>query len=351
LLFVIWVTHSFGQDIIYTDRPVELTVNQELPKDLLSTKTIVIIDPGNSRQDWKKIAEQAHVQLRRTGIDAVGYFLRQNLFCGMGPQEELARHFTSREIANLIFIFAKTRSTEVWLTRFNSQWSFISMDQNAWYAKDSTVSKALLPLYQRAALIMEKKNLLILDNPEFHGNFQFDEEEIKKSYPPDMKSFKTGIVLIPVEPLTSALSDDNLPLFSGYEEQVSQNNRDIKEVMEGIFPFKYETVDFGTSEQDLKDRKGIQYLLYFVHANAKTIRDMLGFESPANATEFASNGFLGGNPFLISIPADRVVYKFYVKRLSTGELYSGSLWDADITLKDALSNFINNMKRELKINP
>jgi hypothetical protein len=73
--------------------------------------------------------------------------------------------------------------------------------------------------------------------------------------------------------------------------------------------------------------------------------------SSGDSKEIITNAVLSEKPIIRSIPADRMVFKFYFRNTVTGEIFIGSVWDADVAINDALRNFIFYMKRDLKVNP
>lgn len=350
ILLVYISSPLIAQDILLTNSPVYLNVSFEIPEDLLSTKTAVIVEVGSSGLNWKEISNYTQIQLRRTGIDAVAYFHWKTVFSGFEPQQEISEFLKTRQVTNIILVRATKVKAEVWLTKFNNSWSVISSGQNAWYFSDSTVSKALLPLYQKAALEQERKNLLISDVPEYYEGLIFHKRKISKAYPPDVRGFKTGIALIPSTSKPEEINVNLQRVFETYQDAIMARNDELKNVITEKYPFKYEFYDFGLTMEELRTTKGCNFFLGYVYGRANDVTQMFKLSS-GDSKEIITNAVLSEKPIIRSIPADRMVFKFYFRNTVTGEIFIGSVWDADVAINDALRNFIFYMKRDLKVNP
>lgn len=350
-LFCLLLTPQlWAQELLFTGSPIYLDLSRDLPEDLLATKTAVIVDAGNSGLDWKEISKEAHVQLRRTGIDGIAYFRWDELFSGFEPQYEIAGFLNTRQVQNLILIKTQKGIAEVWLTGFNGQWTFIENSQKAWYNQDSTISRTLLPLYQKAALELEKSNLLISDFPEYYENLYFHNQKIERIYPPNVKSFKTCVSQMPAKGKPEGMPERVSKAYNLYYDAMVSRNNQIRDLIGSSYPFQNTMFDLGPDPSTLKLQEGCNFYLGYVYGKAIDIASMFGVPS-GNTREVTINSVLSDKPMVRYISSSRNIFKFYLKNSITGDIFIGSGWDADVTIEDALSNFIFYLKKDLKVNP
>ena len=339
-----------GQDILLTNSPVYLNNSSEIPEGLLATKTAVIVDAGSPELNWKQISNDTHNQLKRTGVDAVAYFQWSIMFSGFEPQQEISEFLKTRQVENIILVRSTIGRAEVWLTAFNDDWTIISSGQNAWYSADSTVSRALLPLYQKAALEQVRKNLLISDMPEYYEGLIFHQRKINKIYPQDVRGFKTCIAIIPTVPKPDDMNANLQRIFETYQNAVMGRNDELKNVINEKYPFKYEFYEFGLPMEELRAKNGCNFFLGYVYGTASNVSQMFKLSS-GDSKEIKTNAVLSEKPIIRNISPERMVFKFYFKNTVNGEIFIGSVWDADVAINDALRNFIFYLKRDLKVNP
>jgi RNA polymerase sigma factor (sigma-70 family) len=132
-----------------------------------------------------------------------------------------------------------------------------------------------------------------------------------------------------------------------YNAKVASSNNVLKGAMQD-YPFKYELVEYDGDDKKLYNA-GYQYVLLNLNTTGYTIREMLNYEVDKNETDYITMKTSNGKTILRTIPVHAPVYKFYVKHLVTGDVYLGTKWDADETMDEALKNYIQNFKDELKI--
>lgn len=104
------------------------------------------------------------------------------------------------------------------------------------------------------------------------------------------------------------------------------------------YPYEYDLVDPDTEEDKLR-QNGYQFILLKLHTTQAHIRDMLAYdEHPEGEAKVNASAF-----------DQKPVYKYYVKHIYTGDVYLGDTWDAEQTWKQALQNYIANMRKSLSI--
>ena len=81
-----------------------LTVGNQLPEKLLSTRSVVFYPHGMSMKELETCQEF----FQRTGIDAVVYLESDFLAAGRDPSVALAEYLNAREISHIL-IFQKKR--------------------------------------------------------------------------------------------------------------------------------------------------------------------------------------------------------------------------------------------------
>ena len=91
-----------------------------------------------------------------------------------------------------------------------------------------------------------------------------------------------------------------------------------------------------------------QYVIYRLKTAGVSIKQILDYEIEEGISDYITVKQNGGSTVLRNIPTEAPVYKYYIKHLRTQDVYVGTKWDADETWEEALTNFINNVKREFE---
>lgn len=97
------------EDMVFPAGLRFLDYNNQLPDNLLSTKSVVFVDvpvrPGTSlRGDWQGLAKEAHQTFKEAGVDAVAYYNLGDVEANSDASAKLAEVLQKRQIENIIIL-------------------------------------------------------------------------------------------------------------------------------------------------------------------------------------------------------------------------------------------------------
>ncbi len=342
-----------------------LHYTDKLPDDLLSKRsavfTIVPDDKNNQRGDWKGMSESAHKTLRSVGIDPVAYYNYQDLSAGEDASKLYSQLLKKREVANIVWIAAvyvqeehrRTLRFVAVVTPFNSSTNFVDHGEQAWRYQGRTFEEVMKVL-RRAVLMQElpRANHLIPEVPEFFSGTNILKGKRYEEYNSDLKIDDLGIqpfaqIEIPQDWPVSDLNDSIANEITANNEWIQEQNQRLQEILVE-YPYEYYLAELGAGQSGIF-KKGYQYVLVSLNTTGFNVKKMLGFTTDPNESDYITVRYQNGQPSLETLPVQTTVHKFYVKHILTGAVYLGSKWDADTTWEQALINYIENMKSELKI--
>ncbi|MCG8475583.1 MAG: hypothetical protein MI784_08930 [Cytophagales bacterium] len=347
-IFMLPVLKGFAQDEglfpLLHDR--FLNYGSEFPKDIRSSRSAVLVQVEDKRteqrSDWKKTASELHPLLRELFIDPVAYFYADDFFAGVRPLFERAYMLRNRRISNLLFLKQTVggggeKRYQLIVSSFNGKRSLVSQGQGAYYFEASD----LPALMEQVNLDLNKTNPsignhLILDRPEYFDPQVYAKAQIFQSYNQNLKSGQLGVPEFKAWELP-----DNIPantVNSELKNQVErENQRRIQEqnqldtLLAQEYPFAYAWVaydQFRKTEEKIR-KKGSSFVLLCLHDSEASIKSFLNWKEKGEAKPPVST---------------EKVYKFYVKHLKSGRLYTGKKWDGGRTKPEALRHFIRNLK-------
>ena len=96
-----------------------------------------------------------------------------------------------------------------------------------------------------------------------------------------------------------------------------------------------------------KRKQGYQYILYYVNAAAKSVKEILEYEISDSETDYVSEVIRDGKAEVQSLSVNAPVYKFYIKHIYSSNVFLGKRWDAASDWQMALDNYIYNLRNEL----
>ncbi len=370
--FIISLLSAFSllaqeEDMVFPAGLRFLDYNNQLPDDLLRTKSVVFVDvPNKSRSslrgDWQGLANEAHQTFKEAGVDAVAYYNLGDVEANSDASEILAEGLKNRQIENIIILSRvklkiagkDSERFAILITDFNDAFSFISHGQSAYKEVAKNTEKLFKQFgkdIRRSG--MTSQNHLIIDQPEFFtGAGNIIEGRRHENFAQDLKLDKLA-----VPRFAKASLPDNRPggnanrnLENEIEKSnklVKRNNLNLENVMEA-YPYEYGLVDPSTEEDKLR-QEGYQFILKRIHTTGEHVKEMLGYEINPSETDYVTIKQNGLKLTMRHIPSKAPVHKFYVKHIYTGDIYLGTPWDADERWEDALANYINNMKKDLNI--
>lgn len=344
-----------------------LDYGNELPADLLTTRSAVLVSvpPKNARTsergDWKGFSSEMHQEFRKMGIDAVMYLNMDDVMAGMDATAAFSEFLNSRQITNLILLSKvnvkiggkESERVVIVITPYNGKKSFMGNGQPAWKDQDKDQAKVVKNLGRAVYKSkQEQKNFLITETPEFFSDVDMIKSRRFPSFAVDLKIDKLAVpmytkVEVPADRPAGIVNNNVEKEVEKYNAGVARANTVLENTLKN-YPFNYEPVAYDGDDKKLF-QQGFQYVLLNLHTTGYTIRELLNYEVDKSETDYITMKMKDGKTLLRTIPVNAPVYKFYVKHLATGDIYLGTRWDADETVDEALANYINNFKDELKI--
>lgn len=338
----------------------------QLPEDLLSSKSIVFVSVPpktkntTERGDWKAFSENAHLQFRKMGIDAIGYYYIDDLKAGRDASITFAKSIKKRNVKNIILlsqVLLKVKGKEAnWfvivITPFNGGATYMKNGQKAWKTQNKDIKKVFKVLGKEVYKSKQPKtNFLITDLPEF---FTDTDMIYGRRFGVNCRDLKVDKLCIPKfkkieipKNRPGGLINKNVEKeIKKYNAQVDNNNAQLEKIIKD-YPFEYRLSDAKTDDDFY--REGFQYVLLKLNTSGVTIKELLNFKVDYTETDYITIKSTEHGTTLRSIPVNASVNKYYVKHLYTKDVYTGAKWDADETWQDALKNFIRNMKNEFNI--
>jgi len=343
---------SFGQDISSAELKFMKVLDTEsaiLPKDLLLSKSVVIVSIGGNVDakagEWKTFAEESHFYIKKLKIDAVLYFYVDEAIAGYDVQRAITTQLINRDIKNILFlskdnIQGRDQYFGV-ITAFDQTPSYIANNQQAWKSQTSDLEilfRNLARSIDRANL--KSENLLIIDSPEYYRGSDIIRGKRFEMFNTDLRIDKLAVpkyvdLVVPESESITSSKEILKAIESKNAENLVANGK-----LERIFskyPYQYGIVPYEYDEKKLLT-KGFQFVLMSVSSSPVNVRSLLGYKR-TNSTASTSNSTSNRNSN--SAPSDEgTVYKYYVKHINSGDIYLGDVWDAANNWQDALINHL-----------
>ena len=329
-----------------------------LPKELLGTKTLVIIslseESGDGvRGDWKSIAQESHFYFGKLGIDPVLYIYIDDLLSGYDVKRAITNQFLNRGISN-IFMLSKDlvggRSQYIGvLTAFNNQPTFIAKNQPSWKSQTTDLEILFRNLARDIdAKDLVRSNFLILDTPEFFRGVQIRKGRRDEDFNTDLRIDRIAIPIFEdVAVGENSSSDGASAAIVAENSRNVQRNADLEAIM-NQYPYEYKIIPYNYDEKKLL-AQGCQFILMRLTSTGHNIKRLLGYKAgdkTGTYTSYAVDSF--GNSVQKEIPAGATVTKYYIKHINSGDIYLGQQWDADVTWQKAMTNHFQLLMRELE---
>jgi hypothetical protein len=327
-----------------------LNQTQEIPEDLLSTSTVVMVQSTPEALvtgDWKVMCSELHTYLAKLKIDAVVYFYIGDFYSGSESNPEYTQYLVGRGIKNLMLLDYYPKSEQedynVRLTTFNGTSSLVDIGQGSWQRKGNNL-KELITALGNDIIRKELKqgNFLIADAPEFIEDVKVLLKRKFPVYTTDVRIEKLAVpyfdsifVKDPKKVSATVLAE-----IDQYNAGIARNNRELEQIM-STYPYKYNLVKY-SDDSRFYFMNGYQFILVNLHSRGSVLKNMLDFDRADNLTHLVTvtNGI---NPITTKIPYEMPVYKYYIRHSISGNVYIGDFWDSATTWQEALRVFINNV--------
>ncbi|GIL22047.1 MAG: hypothetical protein BroJett042_05600 [Bacteroidota bacterium] len=322
LLVLIFVAplSAFAQQAHTPENLVKsLSLSAHVPDELLALRSVVLFDEAITPKEL----EETQKAFQQTGIDAVSYFESNRVLAGADPQQAFARYLNIRNIS-FIILFSKRSSYALTFFRFNGKGNLSDPGAPGWQQNHASLKELLLMVFRFAVSNQKKHNLLINDFPETGNTFKYFDGRRSEVYTALVKSFKVAVPSM------------------GNEKDDAQ----LEQILKTHFPLKYELVNADIPESEL-EAKGFKTIIRFMHTTGAIAREILEYDLSKTGNVLSSAAIVNNEAQLKTIPANTIIYKFYVKQLEFGNLFLGNVWDADTDWQQALTNHLYHMRQQL----
>ncbi len=362
--FVLFQPTYAQDDEINVAGLVFLNYTGALPETIRSGKTIVLVNTTKvlAEQTFNKTAEplidEAHAAFTKAGIDVVGYYSLKQVFSGRDSQYGFSEAWKKREIENIIIISKvvyqkkKKEVTRYVLlaTTFNGKPSYFSNGQTGWKSQGKDFDKVLNRITS-AANKYKRSNLLINEYPEYFDDVKMVWGEHVEGYLTDLDFGKLAVPIFKIieipEPKPTGLINNLVAKQVEASNALNVKNNIVLEEKLKAYNYKYELVFAETSDIDLS-KDGFSYVLLRLYSPGVDIKKLLNYSINEDQDTYITQIYKDGKLTIRRIPANGLVYKYYIKHLRTGNIYLGPNWDADETWGEALDHMLYNVNAEMK---
>ena len=336
--------------------PKFLNVLEELPEDLTSQRSLVIIsipvqEKGGFkvRGDWQKLAVKSHKFLRQIGVDPIGYVYLDDLNAGPEVKSSFLNLMRTRKVTNLVLVSQTgelpNEEFSIMVTPFSeAEKGYLASGQNAWYQKNPELERVMINLGRQVLRQeMERSNFLIPEVPEYLNDFAVVDGTRYENFPSRIQNYKIAVVSFQKLTPSGNMSADASAQIEYYNKKVDQKNALLVELLKK-YPFQYELVN--TSDNDKLYKDGFQYVLIPLQCTGRSIKSILKYPVIASETHQMSTVYkVTGESELRKMPVDANLTKYYIKQTVVNDIHVGEVWDADVSWDLALNNFILNIRK------
>ncbi|WP_026952959.1 hypothetical protein [Algoriphagus mannitolivorans] len=307
----------------------------QLPESFLNGKSVVIIstDPGaRPVLSWRALADSVHPYLVEAGADPVGYFELEQVVLSEARQAAFAAAFQQRKIQNIILVTRQISNLSIHIGAFSGDARLIS--SSSLYGVSGRDWNEAGSILAERGKSKPSKNLLVIDVAEFpqissQETAQSEQKFIPRN-PLNLEVFKLGIPLEGSSAATGLMSYYRYDLLGKSQEAIlaEQNAQktQIQSIFESNYPHQIEWLTEAKTNQELIQNR-VQFLLVKVEGRQSDLMASMGLE-PIKGEE-----------------GSLTVVKYYIKLLVRDELYIGPVWDANPDWRKALTDFLENLKK------
>lgn len=310
------------------------------PQDILSTKSIVLIDvpKGMSVQERLNLADELQAFFANVGIDAVAYFQMNSFSSVSGMQEQIPDFILKRDIKNLIFLTVINPENDFLLGigPFNGKNNFYDKGALFWLRRTNDLKTVYNELTTKLKTdAFPKENLLLSNSAEF---FEPTVSGFKQAYATLPKEYDGKKIVIPkidinpfAKPNPQALNIEAILSANTFTKQLS-SRMDALTALVAQDSTLFQIIDLeNKTDADLR-RARADYVLHYIEASAQNVYTFLPFEKRVeNKTG--------------------VLVKFFLRDIRTNIAYLGSEWDAKENWNESLNSFIAQIKNIMAKKP
>ena len=177
------------------------------------------------------------------------------------------------------------------------------------------------------------ENLLIIDAPEYYRPTGIIRGRRFELFNTDLRIDRLAVPKFMDLPLPEGEAADATGGIEQLIELENQKNLERNSRLElqfAAYPYQYAIVPYEYDEKKLLT-KGFQFVLMRVSSSENNVRRLLEYKSNGNS----------GQSENADGTSERMVHKFYVKHINSGDIYLGEQWDAAEQWPDALYNHMS----------
>ncbi|MFT6828336.1 MAG: hypothetical protein ACJAZV_001628 [Roseivirga sp.] len=304
------------------------------PQDILSTKSIVLIDvPMGVLQDERnKLADQIQLFFAEVGIDAVVYFAVPKFYSVGGMTEQIPNDIIRRDIKNLIFIsiLDVKKDFVLGMGPFNGKDTFYDKGANFWIRRTTdltTVFDQLRGLFKSDGF--SKTNLLVSNSAEFFEPSVSGFRQAYATLPSEFVGKKIAIPKMETDPLSKTgpllFDTDAIQNPEKFENQLKTRVNRLN-LLANTDSTLFVVVDLENKDDAALRRAKVDYVLHYVEAEAPNVYRFLPFKGRKDDKK-------------------DVLVKFFLRDVRTNNAYLGELWDANPDWTTALNSFLDQIER------
>ena len=328
---------------------------QDVPESLTSERSAIVlqmpyVEKGGfeTRGDWKKVAKEAHSSFRKIGVDAIIYLYKDDLTASPEITKAYTEMLQQRQIKHLVVLATEGKDYDVsYRLSIYLIKDGLNLNKPFYEISNSSLRELMLVLGRQVLRQnIERSNFLIPEQPEFLDDLPLYGGTRYENVPTRLQSMKLAVAKFDTLAIPKGATEMETAEIKRQNAITAQKNAQLANLMKQ-YPYKYELVDY-TSADDLYKR-GFQYVLMPLISSGRTIKQMLNYKTNPSETVYISEVRREGEKAeLKKLPADANMTKYYVKQTILLDMHVGKVWDADTTWQQALTNFITNLKFDLK---
>lgn len=300
---------------------------------LTKSRSLVILATPQKDGEWKDMAQYLHKSFRVMGIDAINYIHYLDYSANPSIESSMNQYANNRQVGYYIIVEKREVGYRAAIISRKSE------EKSCWYTEGENLKAVVLNL----AITLKRtehqnQNFLISVAPEYLTHLPLFEGTRYPNYPDRIRRMRMAIFEIPELAFDSSYSDQQKEEITRYNLEVKRKNEFIREQVEK-YPYKLDILPM-QEEKELY-RQGYQYVLYYLNTSAESIRNILAYETTGQEEYISQLTLPDGKRTLKSYPAEKTLYKWYIKQTAVSDIHTGRYWDAHDNFESSLEHLFN----------
>lgn len=335
LIILSWVFFNAKSTMGQTPDRFSFEQADSLPKNLLQEKSAVFIWEAPGKREWKKHAKGIHRHFERSAIDVVAYYHLTDVFVNEQVSALFFDELKKRQVKYLIILDMRVQPIALHFMHLpnEAQQIFGSIMAKSLYENSLQGMGELIyqMVYQQD---LKRSNYMVINYPQFIELVPYITSKRHEAYNTDVRIDRIAV-----------------PQFRQKIGELGTDSLNVRldTLMNRHYPFEYTLVPEVKEEKALVTSFGTPFILYHMYGQGLSLKKLLGYKVNEEETIYLSRK-MGEEKEIKKYNATDEVHKFYIKHVYSGHYYLGHTWDADSNWEQALINFIENMKLEVKVN-